>query len=223
MKAAIFDLDGTLIDSMGVWENLADDYLLSIGIEPPKNLRESLKELTLKESILYMREKFKIRSTHYEINRDMEKLLADHYANHIQLKPYVSEVLLEFKHKNIIMVLATATDEHLVSMVLNKHSIKGYFKFIQTCSNVGLSKREPEFFQIIIDRLKSDTKDELDTEDIWVFEDALHCILSAKQCGLNVVAIEDESSLSDLEKIKEISDIYIDDFSQLDIERLCCS
>lgn len=214
MKAGIFDLDGTLIDSMELWVGLADNYLLSIGIDPPKDLGESLKKLTLKEAAHYMKERFNIEGTPYEINRDIENLLVDYYSNRLQLKPYVLEVLEEFKNRNIIMVIATATDEHLVSMVLNRHGIRDYFKFIQTCDNVGLSKSQPEFFQTIINRLK------LDPKEIWLFEDALHCMISAKKCGLNIVAIKDKSALSDLEKIKKISDVYIDDFSQLEVERL---
>lgn len=214
MKAVIFDLDGTLVDSMWLWESLADNYLLSIGIEPPKDLGEILKELTLKEAAFYMKERFNIESTPHEINEDMGNLLADYYANRLQLKPYVLEVLKEFKNRNIIMVIATATDEHLVEAVLNRHDIGGYFEFIQTCNNIGLSKGQPEFFQIIIDRLK------LDPKEMWVFEDALYCMVSAKKAGLNIVAVEDKSSLSDLEKIKKISDMYIENFSQLEVGRL---
>lgn len=214
MKAVIFDLDGTLVDSMWLWESLADNYLLSIGIEPPKDLGEILKELTLKEAAFYMKERFNIESTPHEINEDMGNLLADYYANRLQLKPYVLEVLKEFKNRNIIMVIATATDEHLVEAVLNMHDIGGYFEFIQTCNNIGLSKGQPEFFQIIIDRLK------LDPKEMWVFEDALYCMVSAKKAGLNIVAVEDKSSLSDLEKIKKISDMYIENFSQLEVGRL---
>ena len=214
MKAVIFDLDGTLVDSMWLWESLADNYLLSIGIEPPKDLGEILKELTLKEAAFYMKERFNIESTPHEINEDMGNLLADYYANRLQLKPYVLEVLKEFKNRNIIMVIATATDEHLVEAVLNRHDIGGYFEFIQTCNNIGLSKGQPEFFQIIIDRLK------LDPKEMWVFEDALYCMVSAKKAGLNIVAVEDKSSLSDLERIKKISDMYIENFSQLEVGRL---
>ncbi len=146
MKAGIFDLDGTLVDSMWLWESLADNYLLSIGIEPPKDLGEALKELTLKEAAYYMKERFNIENTPYEINQDMGNLLADYYANRLQLKPYVLEILEEFKNEDITMVIATATDEHLVEAVLNSHGIRSYFEFIQTCNNIGLSKGQPEFF-----------------------------------------------------------------------------
>lgn len=214
MKAAIFDLDGTLIDSMWLWEGLADNYLLSIGIKPPKDLGESLKVLTLKEACFYIKERFRLKDTPDEINQDMEKLLADYYSNRLQLKLYVLEILEEFKSRNIKMAIATATDEHLVSMVLNRYGIKDYFEFIQTVENIGLSKEQPEFFKTAINRLK------LDPKDIWVFEDALHCIISAKKCNLNVVAVKDKSTLPDLDEIKKEADIYIDDFSQLEVDKL---
>lgn len=214
MKAAIFDLDGTLVDSMGLWENLADYYLLSIGIEPPKDLSGALSKLTVDEGILYLKRRFNLKTTIEEINQSFEEILTDYYKNRIQLKPYVREVLEEFKSKNIIMALATATDEYFVSMVLNRYGIREYFTFIQTSQNVGLSKSQPEFFQIAIERLG------LEPEKIWVFEDALHCMVSAKECGLNIVAVEDKWAFPDLKEIKEISDIYIEDFSQLEVERL---
>ena len=214
MKAAIFDLDGTLVDSMGLWESLAGNYLLSIGIKPPKDLNSALSKLTVDERILYLKKRFNLKATIEEINQSLEEILTDYYKNRIQLKPYVREILEKFKSKNIIMALATATDEHFVSMVLDRHKIRKYFKFIQTSKSVGLSKSQPEFFQIAIERLG------LQAKEIWVFEDALHCMVSAKECGLNIVAVEDKWAFDDLKKIKEISDIYIEDFSQLEVEKL---
>lgn len=214
MKAGIFDLDGTLVDSMWMWKNLADIYLLSIGIEPPKDLEEALNKLTLNESAFYMKERFNIEATPYEISQNMEYIISFYYNNRFQLKPYVLEMLEEFENNDITMVIATATDEHLTESFLNRYGIRDYFEFIQTCDNTGLSKGQPEYFQTAIDRLK------LNPQEIWVFEDALHCMVSAKKTGLNVVAVEEKYFLSDLERIQEIADIYIEDFSQLEIEKL---
>lgn len=214
MKGAIFDLDGTLLDSMWLWESLAENYLLSIGIKPPKNLSESLKDLTLREASIYIKKRFNIKKTFEEINEDMEKLLADFYGNHLQLKPYVLDILKEFNNKKIKMAIATATDEHLVSMALNRHGIKEYFEFIQTAENVGLSKSQPKFFEMAINRIG------LKSEEVWVFEDALHCIVSAKKVGLKIVAVKDKSALDNLEEIKRMADIFIEDFSQLEVDKL---
>lgn len=214
MKGAIFDLDGTLLDSMWLWDSLAYKYLLSIGINPPKDLDKQLEELTLREACVYMKEKFNIRYTPDKIKEDIESLLTDYYANKLQLKPYTLEILKEFKNRGIKMAIATSTDKPLVLMALNRHGIYDYFEFIQTVEDVGISKGNPKFFEITINKLG------LNPEKIWVFEDALYPMMSAKKCGLNIVAVKDESALKDLEKIKEVADIYIDNFSQLGVDKL---
>lgn len=214
MKGAIFDLDGTLLDSMWLWDSLAYKYLLSIGINPPKDLDKQLEELTLREACVYMKEKFNIRYTPDKIKEDIESLLTDYYANKLQLKPYTLEIVKEFKNRGIKMAIATSTDKHLVLMALNRHGIYDYFEFIQTVEDVGISKGNPKFFEITINKLG------LNPEEIWVFEDALYPMISAKKCGLNIVAVKDESALKDLEKIKEVADIYIDNFSQLGVDKL---
>ena len=214
MKGAIFDLDGTLLDSMWLWDSLAYKYLLSIGINPPKDLEKQLEELTLREACVYMKEKFNIRYTPDKIKEDIESLLTDYYANKLQLKSYTLEILKEFKNRGIKMAIATSTDKHLVLMALNRHGIYDYFEFIQTVEDVGISKGNPKFFEITINKLG------LNPEEIWVFEDALYPMISAKKCGLNIVAVKDESALKDLEKIREVADIYIDNFSQLGVDKL---
>ena len=214
MKAAIFDLDGTLLDSMWLWKSLVNDYLKSIGIEPPEDLRENLKKLSLLEGCYYMKDRFHLEKTPQVINDEIEELLADYYGNQFTLKPFVHEILSEFKNRNIRMCLAIATADELVEMALKRLDIGDYFEFIQTSNNVGIGKSKPEFFQAVINRL------DLDAKDIWVFEDALHCIISAKKCGLNVVALQDDSASEDIEEIKKLADIYINNLSELNINSL---
>ncbi|MGN9163761.1 HAD family hydrolase [Tissierellaceae bacterium HCP3S3_D8] len=214
MKAAIFDLDGTLIDSMWLWRDLANNYLLSIGVEPPEDLRESLKELSILEASFYMKDRFNLKKSPEEINSEIESILTDYYANRFELKPHVLEVLNTLKKRNIKICVATATDDRLALSVLNRLGIKDYFEFIQTCNSTGLGKNESKFFQVAVDRL------EVEPEETWVFEDTLHCMISAKKCGLNVVAIKDDSALMDIDEIKRIADIFIDDFSKLEVENL---
>lgn len=214
MKAAIFDLDGTLIDSMWLWRDLANNYLLSIGVEPPEDLRESLKELSILEASFYMRDRFNLKKSPEEINSEIEEILTDYYANRFQLKPHALEVLNTLKKRNIKICVATATDDRLAFSVLNRLGIKDYFEFIQTCNSTGLGKNESRFFQVAVDRL------EVEPEETWVFEDTLHCMISAKKCGLNVVAIKDDSALMDIDEIKRIADMFINDFSKLEVENL---
>ena len=210
MKAAVFDLDGTLLDSMWLWEGLANNYLKSIGIEPPEDLRDTLKKLSLLDGCHYIKDRFQLSKAPEEINDEMEELLEVHYAKHFMLKPYVLETLNGFKNSNIRMCLATATADNLVIKALERLGIGDCFEFIQTSNNIGIGKSNPEFFQAVIKRL------DIEPKDIWVFEDALHCMISAKKCDLNIVALQDDSAISDRQEIKKVADIYIDDFSQLE-------
>jgi HAD superfamily hydrolase (TIGR01509 family) len=214
MKAAIFDMDGTLLDSMWVWEKLADEYLLSIGVNPPSDLREHLKPLSLLDSCYYMKETLKIDKSPKQMNQEMEGILEGYYKEKFQLKPFVKETLDLLKSKGIRMCVATATDDRLVEMALSRLRIMDYFEFIQTSNSCGIGKKDPRFFKLTIEKLN------LDPKEIWVFEDAVHCVISAKKCGLNVVAIKDESASDDIEEIKKYADVYIRNFSELNIEEL---
>lgn len=214
MKAAIFDLDGTLIDSMWVWEGLASRYLQTIGIEVPEDLRESIKHFSLLQSSHYLKDRFKIETSAEEINRQAEKLLENYYENEFQLKPYALNILEELKTRGIKMCLATATEDRLALAAIKRLKIHDYFEFLQTCNGTGLQKGDKRFFEIAIERLNEDPK------DIWVFEDAYHSMESAKSTGLKVLAIEDESAKADRQAIKEIADIYISNFKELDIDDL---
>lgn len=214
MKAAIFDLDGTLLDSMWVWDKLATNYLVSLGVEPPDNLRDSLKKLSLLEGCHYIKERVSVKKSAEEMNEDIENILDDYYANKFELKPYVLEILEELKKRSVKMCLATATDDKLVLKAFERLKIGGYFDFIQTSNAIKIGKKDPRFFQLAIERLGFDAK------DIWVFEDALHCVISAKKCGLNVVGIYDESEKEDTVEKKKNVDIYIENFSELIIDDL---
>lgn len=214
MKAAIFDLDGTLIDSMWVWKDLASDYLQSIGIETPSDLRESIKHYSLLEACSYLQERFQIDNTPEEINHDAEKLLEGYYESEFQLKSYAKETLEELKSRNVKMCVATATEDRLAMSALKRLGIDHYFEFLQTCNSTGIQKGDKRFFQLAIEKLN------VKPEDIWVFEDAYHCMESAKNADLNVVAIEDESAAEDRDRIKKIADVYIGGFEELNLDRI---
>lgn len=214
LKAAIFDLDGTLLDSMWVWEDLVDDYLFSMGIKSPEGMREVLKKLSLLEGCHYLKNILNLEKSAEDINEDMEKILESYYRDKLLLKPYVFETLESFKNRDVKMILATATDDALVAQTFSRIPIGHYFSFIQTSNALGIGKKDPRFFQIAIEKLEENPR------DIWVFEDALHCMISAKKCDLNVVGLKDESNKEDWEDICKIADMAIDNLENLDVDKL---
>ena len=208
MKAAIFDFDGTLADTMGFWNNLARNYLLSLGLKPLSNLEEALEKLTVEEGATYLKDEYKIDKTEIEIKAEMDELLYKYYRKDAQLKADVLEILEELKGRSVRMAIASVIDEDFILAVLKRYKISSYFEFIQTCENVGLNKGDRNFFDLLPERLN------LRPDEIYMFEDTLYSIVSAKGVGLKIVGVEDEFAFEDKEKIRELSDIYIRDFSE---------
>ena len=208
-KGVIFDLDGTLINSMSVWENIGDDFLKSKGKVPPDNLSEILKTMSFQESSRYFIDKFHLNLSVDEVISEFNSLVEDKYKYEIELKKYVLEYLKKLKSKNIKMCIVTATDIELSKAVLTRLKILNFFEFILTSDEVDISKNDPRIY------IKAAEMLGYLPNDIVVFEDALYCVEAAKKAGFYVVGIEDESAREDREEIKRVSDIYIESFEEL--------
>ena len=208
MRVAIFDLDGTLFDSMWVWEKLAYNYLLDKGIEAPLDIRENLKEYSLRESCDVLKERYNLSETPDEINNQMEEMLKKYYFEEIEIKPGAKELLQKMSEIGIRIVAATATADWLSKAASKRLGIYDYFEIFQTCKAVGIEKFDPKFYKIIIEQL------EIEPDNIWLFEDALHSIKAGNKCGIKIAAIREESARSDWDEIEEVSDIVFDTFSE---------
>lgn len=208
MKVAIFDLDGTLFDSMWVWERLAYDFLINKGIHAPSDIREDLKEYSLRESCHVLKERYNLSETLDEINNQMEEMLKKYYFEEIQLKNGGKELLEKMDKEGIRIVAATATADWLSKAASKRLGIYDYFEIFQTCKGVGIEKFDPKFYEVIIKQLN------VERNDIWLFEDALHSIKAGKECGLRIAAIREKTAKSDWSEIKENSDIVFDNFNE---------
>ena len=201
-KAFIFDLDGTLLDSMGMWATFGSEYLKTKGISDiPENLREVLTPLSLLEAADYFRGQFGIPMSAMEICEEINAMLAHKYQHEIELK----QDALEFLQVNADckMCIATATDRCLVEYALERLGIAPYFEFVITSAEVGNSKQNPDIFLQAASRLG------VDVCDCIVFEDALHAMKSATAAGFYVVGIYEQEFETDLEEIKKTAHSFV--------------
>ena len=205
IKGAIFDLDGTLIDSMFIWDTIGEDYLKSLGIEPKENLAEVFKTFTLEQAAEYYRNHYDIKLSAKEIVEGINDMVAKIYRTKVVLKPGISDFLKRLHNLGVKMCVATVTDRPIVEDVLKRLKIYEYFSEIFTCSEIGCNKETPEIYRQALKHLATKK-----TETI-VFEDVLHAIKTAKDDGFKVAAVYDSHEPMQRE-MKEISDYYITDF-----------
>ena len=207
LKGAIFDFDGTLFDSMFIWNTAGDVYLRSIGIEPRGDLQKVLKPMSLFQSATYIRECYQIPLTVEEIMDGVNRTVEDFYFHTVQPKKGVVAFLEQMKKQGVRMCIATATDRYQVEAALKRCGMESFFSEIFTCTDVGHGKDEPIIFQKAIEYLGT-TK-----ADTVVFEDAYHAAKTAKADGFITVAIFDSYEMKQAE-LHSVSDCFIENFTQ---------
>ena len=205
INCAIFDFDGTLFDSMFIWESVGEIYLRSLGKEPKPSLREDVRALSLYQSACYFRKEYDLPLSEEQIMSGINKTIEHFYINEVMPKPYVTEFLEKIKQKGIPMCIATASDRYQIEAALSRCGMSHYFEAIFTCSEVGYGKDEPVIFRKAMEHFNSDRSSSI------IFEDALHAIKTAKNDGFTVVSVFDNSEKRQ-DEVRAISDCYIRDF-----------
>lgn len=188
MNYSIFDVDGTILDSMEVWNTLASQYVQSLGKVPEKNLDEIVSDMSLEQSATYLKKHYKINKQEEQIISEILNFISDFYEYEVNLMPGFKEFI---SHYDSINVIGTSCDEELVKIALNRLGVLTYFEDIITCSKVNKSKDDSDFYLACAQALKQRP------EDIVVFEDADYCIDVARKVGFKVIKIKDWRDLNE--------------------------
>ena len=197
----IFDMDGTLIDSMLFWKNLATEYLTCKGVrEIPAEILEQIKPMTMSESAALFQTAFGLTG---DIENEMNAMMDDHYRKDIPLKSGVREYLQELRDRGIRMCVASATAEYLMDACLTRLGVRDYFEFLLSCETVGAGKRSPIVYHESARRLNARPA------EIAVYEDALYAVQTAKAAGYYVVGVYDNSAAENWQTITNIADEII--------------
>lgn len=210
IKGVIFDLDGTLVDSMGVWAKIDVDYLNKLGHEVPNNLKEEITHLGFKEVAKYFKKRFNIADSEEEIMKTWHDMAYIEYKENIKLKPGAREFLKQLKESNIKIGLATSNSYPLLEVSLKSNDIFDLFDSITITGEVSRGKDFPDVYLLAAERLG------LSPNECAVFEDILPAVKGALSAGMKVFAVEDHT-VSDEERteIKKYAHEYIESFNDL--------
>ena len=209
IKAVIFDLDGSLVDSMWMWHAIDIEYLGRFGIEMPEKLQEEIGGKSFSETAVYFKERFALTDTLQKIKDDWNRMAWDKYSNEVPLKEGVTDVLEYCKNHEIRMGIATSNSRELVDNIVSVHQLERYIRCIVTGCEVAKGKPAPDVYLEVAKRL------EVRPEECLVFEDIVEGIMAGKAAGMKVYAVYDKNSEHQDEEKRRLADYYTYDFREL--------
>lgn len=214
MKGALFDVDGTLVDSMPMWNQCGKRYLAARGITTDEDLAGLMKLIPIHESGKHIKERYRLPETAEEITRGLNDIALDFYMNEAVLKPFIPELLEKMKRKGIPMAVATASAKEVVEPLLTRLGVIDCFCDIHTCKTVGLPKTDPDYFACCASLLGTSLS------ETFVFEDMPHAAASAVKAGLTVVGMYDAESYEVEPTMRELCYRFIK--TEEDFRSFCC-
>ena len=204
IRGAIIDLDGTLLDSMGIWNTIASDYLKSIGIVPRPDVDQVVSTYSMEEAARYLIREYGLARSVSEVVQEVRGLLRDFYEHRVLLKPGAAALLASLSRRRVKICAATSGDRALAEAALARCGILSYFGHIFTCEEVGHGKDSPEIYEAARAFLGTTAQETV------VLEDALYALRTAKAAGFCTVAVGDPSSAQDRAAIQECADFYLE-------------
>ena len=207
-KGAIFDADGTLLDSMPIWEDAAARFLAGLGIEAEPDLGDTMFRLSLDEGAAYLKKTYLagdhgLFMTEEEIKEGVIGVIRDFYVHQVQPKAGARRFLEELAARKVPMYIATSSNREHIRAAFERLGLLHFFDGMITCEEAGASKRQPRIFLLAAERMG------LSPEDIFVFEDVIHAIRSASSAGFVTVGVYDAASAADNEAMRAECAIYL--------------
>lgn len=209
IDTVIFDLDGSLVDSMWLWRAIDIEYLGKFGIPLPEDLQSRIEGMSFSETAVFFKENFPIPDSLEQIKETWNRMAWDKYANEVPLKPGIPDFLSHCRERGIKLGIATSNSRELVTNVVEAHNLKDDFSCIMTGSDVTKGKPAPDIYLAVAEAL------DVTPERCLVFEDIIPGIMAGKAAGMKVCAVEDAYSAHDREKKKELADYYIESYCEI--------
>jgi len=207
--AVIFDLDGTLVDSMWMWRSIDIEYLNRFGIELPEELQSLIAGMSFSETAVYFKERFGLPDSVEQIKRDWNRMAWDKYLKEVPLKEGVLELLTYLKENQIPAGIATSNSRELVDLIIKRHGISGYFASIRTSCEVERGKPSPDIYLLVAKDLG------VEPSRCLVFEDIPMGIQAGKNANMRVCAVYDDFSMEEQEEKIRLADYFVTSMSEV--------
>lgn len=208
IKGAIFDMDGTLADSLGFWDMLwaflGEKYLGDKSFRPDPITAKGVRTTTLNGAARLIHENCKIGESYESVAKEFDEMLLAYYKEKVELKAGVKDFLDRLYREGVKMCIASATSLPLLEALMEKFKLYKYFEFILSCAEIGKGKGEPDVFIEAHKRLGTKK------EETWIFEDSVVAIETAINAGYKTVGIYDKYNFG-IDRVEEISTVYVDD------------
>lgn len=209
IKAVLFDLDGTLVDSMWMWKDIDIEYLGRHGKEVPGDLQKDIEGMSLTETAVYFKNRFELSETLEEIKQEWMDMARDKYTHEVPLKPGAERFLKYLKKQGIRTGIASSNGMELVHAVLKAQGIDEYLDSVHTCCDVKRGKPHPDIYLLVAEELG------VKPEECLVMEDVPMGLLAGKNAGMKTCAVEDDFSRDQLEEKRKLADYYIQNYDDI--------
>lgn len=204
-KGAIFDLDGTILDSMYVWKKVDDDFFIGEGMVKPNNYMEEISAMCDYDIAIYTINKYHVNYSPEKLVEKWHDMARKEYVNNVLSKPYVKEYLDKLKKENIKLGIATALDEELFIPCLKRNGLYEYFDDLKNLKELNTSKNDPDIYLKVANNLG------VKPNECMVFEDILVACKASKNAGFYTIGVYDNNN----EGIKEYCDKFIYSFEEM--------
>ena len=209
LQGVIFDLDGTLLDSTGMWRQVDGRLMAHYGKEVPPDLSETVQRMSIEEFSQFFVEEFDLPVTPEQIAQQVADMVAEEYREKLQLKPHVPEILDWLDQQNIPYGVATATYGELAEAALRRLHIWERLRFLLTEQDAGAPKTQPRIFQLAAQELH------LGRRQIAVVEDSLHALEGAKNGGFFTIGLADPENAPVWKEICATATVHIHDILEM--------
>ena len=210
IRLAVFDVDGVLLDSMGIWQEVGDRLLEKYDIHLPEEERKKINTFTVERVAAYLNERYHLRDADEEIVREICGEVEEAYYHSIPAKPCLEETLRWLSVHGVKMCILTASEKYYVEAACRRLGLLRYFDYLYTCTELGLSKYDTALFEQVCREMG------VLPQEAVMFEDSLHALTTAAKAGMCTVGVEDAPWNSEnLPALREKADWFINDYRQI--------